>query len=109
MTDAANYDVNRPGGVWLLADIKRQTDRVSGNGSASLWDIGDGVLCLEFHTEMNSIDAGIMSMLDTAIKTVPSGGYKALVIHNEGGNFSVCANIGLALLTAQISGSPEIR
>ena len=92
----------------LLSDIKRQTDRVSGNGSASLWDIGDGVLCLEFHTKMNSIDAGIMSMLDTAIKTVPSAGYKALVIHNEGGNFSVGANIGLALFAANIAGWPEI-
>ncbi|GIT53667.1 MAG: hypothetical protein Ct9H300mP16_08270 [Pseudomonadota bacterium] len=46
-----------------------------------------GVLCLEFHTKMNSIDAGIMAMLDTAIKTVPSAGYKALVIHNEAGTF----------------------
>jgi len=107
-TDAAYHDVNRPAGVLLLSDIKRQTDRVSGNGSASLWDIGDGVLCLEFHTKMNSIDAGIMSMLDTAIKTVPSAGYKALVIHNEGGNFSVGANIGLALFAANIAGWPEI-
>jgi 3-hydroxyacyl-CoA dehydrogenase len=81
---------------------------VSGNGSASLWDIGDGVLCLEFHTKMNSIDAGIMAMLDKAIKTVPSAGYKALVIHNEASNFSVGANIGLALFAANIAGWPEI-
>jgi len=107
-TDGSYHNVARPEGVLLLSDIKRSSDRVSGNGSASLWDIGDGVLCLEFHTKMNSIDAGIMAMLDKAIKTVPSAGYKALVIHNEASNFSVGANIGLALFAANIAGWPEI-
>ena len=107
-TDCTYHNVARPEGVLLLSDIKRSSDRMSGNGSASLWDIGDGVLCLEFHTKMNSIDAGIMAMLDKAIKTVPSAGYKALVIHNEASNFSVGANIGLALFAANIAGWPEI-
>jgi len=107
-TDGTYHNVARAEGVLLLSDIKRSSDRVSGNGSASLWDIGDGVLCLEFHTKMNSIDAGIMAMLDKAIKTVPSAGYKALVIHNDASNFSVGANIGLALFAANIAGWPEI-
>jgi len=107
-TDGTYHNVARAEGVLLLSDIKRSSDRVSGNGSASLWDIGDGVLCLEFHTKMNSIDAGIMALLDKAIKTVPSAGYKALVIHNDASNFSVGANIGLALFAANIAGWPEI-
>ncbi|MEE1558931.1 MAG: 3-hydroxyacyl-CoA dehydrogenase NAD-binding domain-containing protein, partial [Arenicellales bacterium] len=55
-TDSAYHDVQRADGVLLLSDIKRGAERVAGNRSASLWDIGDEVLCLEFHSKMNSID-----------------------------------------------------
>ena len=47
-------DAARPPGVLLLADIKRAGKPLAANGSASLWDIGDGVACLEFHSKMNS-------------------------------------------------------
>ena len=43
----------------LLADIKRAGKPILKNGSASLWDIGDGVACLEFHSKMNAIDHDI--------------------------------------------------
>jgi len=33
------------------------------NAGASLYDIGDGVLCVEFHTKMNAIDADVVTML----------------------------------------------
>jgi 3-hydroxyacyl-CoA dehydrogenase len=102
-TDSAYHDVQRADGVLLLSDIKRGAERVAGNRSASLWDIGDEVLCLEFHSKMNSIDEGIVAMISKAIKIVPSKGYKALVIHNEGDNFSVGANIGLGLFAANIA------
>ena len=41
------------------------------NGSASLWDLGDGVLCLEFHTKMNAIDPGIIALAAEAIALAP--------------------------------------
>ena len=107
-TDNAYHNVPRPDGVLLLQDIKRATTRVAGNGSASLWDIGDGVVCLEFHTKMNSIDPGIMTMVEKTLKVIRAENYKALVIHNEAANFSVGANIGLALFAANIAGWPEI-
>jgi 3-hydroxyacyl-CoA dehydrogenase len=66
-TDGTYHNVARPDGVLLLQDIKRATTRIAGNGSASLWDIGDGVVCLEFHTKMNSIDPGIMAMVEKAL------------------------------------------
>ena len=40
------------------------------NASASLWDVGDGVLCLEFHTKMNALDEGIIRMLGRAMATI---------------------------------------
>ena len=100
-------DIPRADGVLTLTDVKRAGPRVAGNSAASLWDLGDGVLCLEFHTKMNAIDAGILSMVGKAIKTV-SASYKALVIHNEADNFSVGANIGLLLFAANMAAYEEI-
>jgi len=107
-TDGAYHDVKRAEGVLLLSDIKRSSERVAGNGSASLWDIGDKVLCLEFHSKMNAVDEGIMMMASQALKIIPAQGYEALVIHNEGTNFSVGANVGLALFAANIAAWPKI-
>ena len=94
-------DVPRLPGVLLLEDIKRSTAPVTKNGAASLWDIGDGVLCLEFHSKMNSLDPRSLAMIAKATKMVPNG-YKALVIYNEASNFSVGANIGLLLIAAKL-------
>ena len=107
-TDGSYHDVKRAEGVLLLSDIKRSSERVSGNGSASLWDIGDKVLCLEFHSKMNAVDEGIMMMASQALKIIPAQGYEALVIHNEGTNFSVGANVGLALIAANFAARPKI-
>ena len=94
-------DVPRLPGVLLLEDIKRSTNPVAKNGAASLWNIGDGILCLEFHSKMNSLDPRSLAMISKAITIVPRG-YKALVIYNEGSNFSVGANIGLLLIAAKL-------
>jgi 3-hydroxyacyl-CoA dehydrogenase len=100
-TPAGTYvPVTRAPGVLLLADVKRASRPVAKNGGASLWDIGDGVLCLEFHTKMNSLDETIIQMLGKAMKLVDGNTWKALVIHNDATNFSVGANIGLALFAA---------
>jgi 3-hydroxyacyl-CoA dehydrogenase len=66
---------------------------VQENKGASLIDIGDGVLCLEFHTKMNTLDADIRAMLVASVDAVESGGWKGLVIGNEGGDFCVGANL----------------
>ena len=99
--DGAYQDVVRPDGVLLLADIKRRSKPVAKNMSASLWDIGDGVLCLEFHSKMNSLNPFVLAMIEKAIRLVP-GGYKALVVYNEGSNFSVGANIGILLVAMKL-------
>ena len=78
------------------------------NGSASLWDIGDGVVCLEFTSKSNSLDEAIISLLGKTIALVKEQ-YKALVIYNEGQNFSVGANLGTALFAANIAAWGEIE
>jgi 3-hydroxyacyl-CoA dehydrogenase len=105
--DGDYQDIVRPAGVLLLEDIRRGHKPVLKNGSASLWDIGDGVVCLEFTSKANSIDEGIMSLLGQAIALVQQK-YRALVIYNEGANFSVGANLGAALFAANIAAWGEI-
>ena len=97
--------VPRVAGVVSLDDIKRAGKPVMKNGSASVWDIGDGVLCLEFTSKMNTIDPDIMAMIRQVITAVGdgSGPFKALVIYNDGSNFSVGANLGLALFSLNIA------
>jgi 3-hydroxyacyl-CoA dehydrogenase len=101
--------VPRAPGVLLLSDVKRASKPVKRNGSASLWDVGDGVFCLEFTSKMNSLDQDTLAMLKTAVDHVKRSGGKGLVIHNEGENFSVGANIGLALFAANIAMWPAIE
>jgi len=109
LTVAGDYaDVRRPEGVLLLADIKRAGKPVLKNGSASVWDLGGGVLCLEFTSKMNSIDDQIMAMLGKAIGLAAKA-YKGLVIYNEGENFCVGANLGVALFAANVAAWPVIE
>jgi 3-hydroxyacyl-CoA dehydrogenase len=105
--DGAYHDVTRPPGVIMLEDIKRVAKPVLKNGSAAVWDIGDGVLCFEFTSKSNSLDDKIIELLDKTIDLVQQK-YKALVIYNEGQNFSVGANLGAALFAANIAAWGEI-
>ena len=98
----------RAEGVLLLSDIKREGDRIAGNSAASAWDLGDQVLCLEFHTKMNSLDAEVFKVISEVITLIPAKGFQALVIYNEGNNFSVGVNLGQALFAANLAGWSEI-
>jgi 3-hydroxyacyl-CoA dehydrogenase len=105
--DGAYHAVKRPDGVFMLEDIKRCSKPVLKNGSAALWDIGDGVLCFEFTSKSNSLDDQIIALLGKTIVLVQEK-YKALVVYNEGRNFSVGANLGLAIFAANIAAWTEI-
>ena len=106
--DGQYHPVTRPEGVLRLADVKRAGKPLVRNGSASLWDIGEGVACLEFHTKMNAIDDKIMEMIHKSIAVVQKD-FKALVLHNEGSNFSAGANLGLALFAVNIASWDQIE
>jgi 3-hydroxyacyl-CoA dehydrogenase len=103
--DGTYHPVRRAEGTLLLSDVKRAGKPVTKNGSAALWDIGDGVLCLEFTGKMNALDDQVMAMIRKAIELIGdgrSGPFKGLVLHNEGQNFSVGANLGLALFALNV-------
>lgn len=103
-TDGKYHQVVRPEGVLLLRDIKLSSEPVMKNGSASVWDIGDGVLCFEKHSKMNTFDEQIFDLLDQATRTIEkSDTYRAMVIYNEASHFSAGANLGLALFAVNIA------
>ena len=85
-----------PPGIVRLADVKRGRERVIGNDSASLWDAGRDVACLEFHSRMNTLDQAVLELIGQALDTVPDR-FAGLVIHNDGENFSAGVNLGEAL------------
>lgn len=107
-TDGDYHDVARPEGVLLLSDIKLSSKPLSKNASAALWDIGDGVVVLEFTSKSNSLDGETMKMVGEAVALVKAK-HKALVIYNEGSNFSAGANLGLALFALNIAAWGEIE
>ncbi len=94
--DGNYHPVTRAEGVLLLEDIKLGSQPISQNEAAALWDIGDGAVCFEFISKMNSLDPQTMDLLGQTIALVKDK-YKALVIYNEGPNFSAGANLGLAI------------
>jgi 3-hydroxyacyl-CoA dehydrogenase len=101
-------DIVRPEGVIRLEDIKLGQQPLLKNASAALWDIGDGVVCFEFTSQSNALDEQVMVLLGKSIKLVRDR-YRALVVYNEGANFSVGANLGLALFAANIAAWGEIE
>ncbi len=92
--------LERRPGVLMLQDIKRTRGEVDGNADASLIDVGDGVLCLEFHSKMNAIGDGTLQMIERALELLTNG-FEAMVIANEGENFSAGANLATLLQAAR--------
>jgi 3-hydroxyacyl-CoA dehydrogenase len=77
-----------------LEGLRDEGKELASNDSASLLDLGDGVLCLEVHSKGNSIDAQIVEMGNRALEELERDGVVGLVIGNEGRHFSVGANLG---------------
>ena len=91
----------------ILRAAKERTTVVRKNAGASLIDLGDGVLCLEFHSKMNIVGADTIQMLHAGVREA-SRTFAALVVGNEASNFSAGANLMLLLLEAQEENWEEI-
>jgi 3-hydroxyacyl-CoA dehydrogenase len=89
------------------ASLLTQGRVVKKNAGASLVDLGDGVLCVEFHSKMNAIGGDTIQMLHAGLREA-SAGFQAIVVGNEGEHFSAGANLMLLLLEAQEENWDEI-
>jgi 3-hydroxyacyl-CoA dehydrogenase len=85
----------------VIKDIKSDEKRIiARNPSASLVDMGDGVLCLEFHSKMNALDTDISKMMVRAREKLEED-WVGLVIGNQGEHFSAGANLFMLAVAAQ--------
>ena len=92
--------VEEPAGILILKSLKEAGRELERNSGASLLDLGDGVLCCEFHTKMNAIGADLIAMIHRGLKRLETD-FEAMVIANQATNFSVGANLMLVLVGAQ--------
>ncbi len=99
--------LDHPPGVILLADEKDRSRLIKKNAGASLVDLGDGVCCVEFHSKMNAIGQDIVAMIGAGLQEAARN-FEAMVIANQGENFSVGANLMLALMAIQSEEWDEI-
>ncbi len=86
--------------VVVLKDLKAAGQVIEKNDGASLIDLGDGVVCLEFHTKMNALDQDILAMAEVALERADRD-FEGLVIGNDAENFCAGANIAVIAIAAQ--------
>jgi len=95
-----------------LAKLKAEGHEIYKNWCASLIDIGDGVLVLEFHSvlqpEFNPIDGSILDGIQVALQTVQKGGFKGLIVGHQGAHFSAGANLHFILGLCKVGKFDEI-
>ncbi len=94
-------------GLEILRVAKDQHRIIKRNAGASLVDIGDGVLALEFHSKMNAIGGDTIQMIHAGVKEATAN-FVALVIGNDAPAFSAGANLMLLLLEAQEGNWDEV-
>jgi 3-hydroxyacyl-CoA dehydrogenase len=101
-----NYEtIKRPTSLVLLKEQKM----INQNPGATLYDLGDGVACVEFHTKVNSLDEDIFNMiLEAQDRTLTD--FEGLVIGNEADNFCAGgANIMIVLMAAQMGAWDQLE
>ena len=91
----------------LLGMAKQRDQVVKRNAGASLVDIDDGVLAVEFHSKLNTIGGDTVAMLRAGV-TEASQRFDGLVVGNDAVNFCAGANLMLVLLEAQEGNWDEV-
>ena len=81
----------------VLAAVKKSKGVVKTNDSCSLIDLGDGILCAEFHSKMNTVDDMLGQMLADGVNMVNEGQFDGMVVANQGAHFSAGANLMVVL------------
>lgn len=92
--------INIAPGLIFLGNLKGGKKQISSNAGASLYDIGDGVALVEYHTKMNALDDDIFNITVEGLDRVEKD-FEGLVVGNEAENFSAGANLFMVVVAAQ--------
>ncbi len=107
--DGSMVVVDRPESTLTVADLKRRGKPLKRNGSASIWDMGDKILLVEYHSKMNAMDPMNIEMLVNAVDIAESEGWKGIVIGNDAANFCAGANLGLVLFAVNLAAWKDVE
>jgi 3-hydroxyacyl-CoA dehydrogenase len=91
---------SQPDGIIVLDDLRAQGHELARNDSASILDLGDGVLCLEFHSKVNAFDPLIQQMGQQALELLKGDQWAGMVIGNQANDF--CAGVNLAVVVMSV-------
>ncbi|QPB21894.1 3-hydroxyacyl-CoA dehydrogenase/enoyl-CoA hydratase family protein [Rhizobium sp. 007] len=107
LPNGAIEPVTQSEGVLVLSDHRLARKSVEALEVANLWDLGDGVACLEIRTKMNTFNPALLDAIDKAVERCRSD-FKALVIGSDSPNFGVGADLRVFLDTVEKGGSEAL-
>lgn len=87
--------------IETIRALKARRPTVIENEAASLLDVGEGILLLEFHSKMNALDSAFFPILQSALDHLHANA-TGLIIANDGLHFSVGANLRSMLSDAEV-------
>jgi 3-hydroxyacyl-CoA dehydrogenase len=105
--DGVSRPVAIPGGVITLAALSLSAKPVQASIAANLWDLGDGVACLQFRTKMNTFSSALLDEIDRALARTQSD-FTALVIGSDTPVFSAGADLRTFLDTVEMGGAAAL-
>jgi 3-hydroxyacyl-CoA dehydrogenase len=85
--------------AFIILENVRETKTIWRNSGASIQHLGDGVLNVEFQSKMNTLGGEVLQAINKGIDLAESE-YDALILGNQGANFSVGANLAMAFMMA---------
>ena len=85
--------------AFIILDNIRESKEIWANSDASIQHLGDGVLNIEFRSKMNTLGGGVLAAINKGIDLAEKE-YEAVILGNQAANFSVGANLAMALMMA---------
>ena len=104
------YDAVLPDkNIVMLHQLRAAGKVVEENSSAALFDMGDRICLVEFHTKANALDNDIFALIQRALERMDRGEFDGMVIGNQGDYFSAGANLFIMAMAAQNKQYAEIE
>jgi 3-hydroxyacyl-CoA dehydrogenase len=97
--DSKSYKAVPGAEAFIILDNLRENNIVWSNAGATIFNLGDDVLGIEFHTKMNTLGGEVIEGIDKAIAMAEES-YRGLVIGNQGAQFSAGANLAMLFMLA---------
>ncbi|KUO66537.1 MAG: 3-hydroxyacyl-CoA dehydrogenase [Lutibacter sp. BRH_c52] len=84
---------------FIILNNIREAKTIWSNPGASIQHLGDGVLNIEFQSKMNTLGGEVLQAINKGIDLAETE-YEAVILGNQGANFSVGANLGMVFMMA---------